>query len=185
MILLLLVSAFLIFGFLIVLWFVFEYNRFVRMNNAIQSTFNQIRVAMKKRLDKIGKLVETSKSYIKYEKTIFTDVAKIRSQPMKTPADLNKLGNKLGTLLGNIKVAVEAYPNLKSDQTVLKLMNEIDEIEDEVGRLRYLYNDQVQMFNNMVQMVPSNIVAGLLNYTMKDYLKFGQNIEQPPDTKVF
>ncbi len=64
-------------------------------------------------------------------------------------------------------------------------MNEIDEIEDEVGRLRYLYNDQVQMFNNMVQMVPSNIVAGLLHYNIKDYLKFGQKIEQPPDTKVF
>jgi len=167
------------------LWFFMVYNRFIGLNNAIESTFNQIRVAMKKRLDKIGQLVNSSKSFIKYEKSIMTDVTKLRSQTMNTPQDVQKIGNKMESLFGSIKVAVEAYPNLKSQETVMKLMDEINNVEDEIARLRYLYNDQVQMFNNLVLKIPSNFVASIMSYTKKQYLKFGKEIEKPVDTKVF
>lgn len=170
---------------LALLWFFMVYNKFIGMNNAIESTFNQIRVAMKKRLDKIGQLVETSKSFVKYEKSIMTDVTKLRSQPMNTPQDVQKVGKKMESLFGSIKVAVEAYPNLKSQETVMNLMNEISEVEDEIARLRYLYNDQVQMFNNLVLKVPSNFVALIMSYTKKEYLKFGKDVEKTVDTKVF
>jgi len=166
-------------------WFALTYNRFVGLNNAIESTFNQIRVAMKKRLDKIGQLVNTSKSFIKYEKSIMTDVTKLRSQPLNTVQDVQKVGKQLDSLFGSIRVAVEAYPNLKSQETVMKLMNEIDEVEDEIARIRYLYNDQVQMYNNLTMKVPTNIVASILGYHKRDYLKFGKEIEKPVDTKVF
>ena len=169
----------------ILVWIAIVYNRFITMKNAIESTFNQIRVAMKKRFDKIGKLVETSKSFIKYEKSILTEVTKLRSMALETPEDVEKAAKKVNTLMGSIRVAVENYPKLKSQETVVKLMNEISNVEDEIARLRYLYNDQVQMFNTMVERIPSNIVAAIFGFSKKPYLRFGEEIEKPVNTSVY
>ncbi len=169
----------------IVLWLIATYNRFIAIKNAIDSTFNQIRVAMKKRFDKISKLVETTKSFIKYEKTVLTDITKLRSMAVNSAEDVEKLERKLNALMGSIRVAVEAYPELKSNESVKKLLEEISNVEDEIARLRYLYNDQVQMFNTMAERVPSNIVASLFGFGKKPYLRFGKEIEKPVDTSVY
>ncbi len=170
---------------ILIVWIAIVYNKFITMKNAIESTFNQIRVAMKKRFDKIGKLVETSKSFIKYEKNVLTDITKLRSMPLNSPEDLEKAAKKVNALMGSIRVAVENYPDLKSQETVVKLMNEISSVEDEIARLRYLYNDQVQTFNTMAERIPSNIVAALFGFSKKPYLRFGEEIEKPVDTSVY
>ena len=169
----------------LVVWIAVEYNGFISLKNAIESTFNQIRVAMKKRFDKIGKLVETSKSFIKYEKNILTEVTKLRSMPLDTPENIEKAAKKVNALMGSIRIAVENYPKLKSQETVMKLMNEISNVEDEIARLRYLYNDQVQMYNVKVERIPSNIVASIFGFTKKPYLKFGEEVEETVDTSVY
>ncbi len=156
---------------LLVVWFIIVYNRFITLKNAIESTFNQIKVAMKKRLDKISSLVEATKSYIKYEKDVFTQVAKLRSAPMNTTEDMNKAVKGLQGLIGSIKVAVEAYPDLKANENVKKLMDEISNVENEIARLRYLYNDQVQTYNTLGEKIPTNIVAGIAGFSKKAYLE--------------
>ncbi len=169
----------------VILWFVTVYNRFVTLNNAIESTFNQIRVGMKKRLDKISSLVEATKSYIKYEKDVFTQVAKLRSAPMNTTEDVGKAMKGLTGLVGALKVAVEAYPDLKANEDVKKLMDEISAVEDEIARLRYLYNDQVQTFNAMTERIPSNFVAAIAGFSKKPYLKFGEEVEKRVEAKLY
>ena len=166
-------------------WIVITYNRFIQLKNAIAATFGQIKVAMKKRLDKISKLVESASSYLKFEKDVFEKVAKLRSAAIESPEDVNKIGREMAGLFGAIRVAVENYPDLKGKEPVMKLMQEIDDIEDEIGRLRYLYNDQVQMYNNMVMMFPSMIVAMLFGFKPKPYLEFGKEIEKAPSAKLY
>jgi len=176
---------FLLIVVVVALWVIATYNRFIRLKNAIEATFGQIQVAMKKRLDKIGRLVESASSYLKFEKDVQTSIAKLRSAPMKTPEEVSKVGRELAGLIGSIRVAVENYPDLKGKEPVMKLMNEIDDMEDEIGRLRYLYNDQVRMFNNMVEMFPSSIVAALFGFGKKPYLDFGKEVETPPSAKLY
>ncbi len=167
------------------IWLILAYNKFVEIKNAIESTFNQIRVAMKKRFDMIGQLVEITKSYIKYEKDVLTEITKLRASSLETPEDIDKASQTFNSLLGTIKVSLENYPDLKAQKPVAKLMEEITNVEEEIARLRYLYNDQVQMYNVMVEKFPTNIAALILGYSKKPYLKFQQEIENPVNTVLY
>ncbi len=164
-------------------YFVYVYNRIVSLENAIDNSFNQIRVALKKRLDKISQLVDATGSMAKFEKETMTQIAKFRSAKMDSAKDVSSVARASGALVGQIMAVMESYPELKTNQSVSKLMNEIDEVEDEIARLRYLYNDQVQTFNNLVEKFPSVIVAKILGKGEKEYLKFGEEVEKRPSTK--
>ena len=164
-------------------YFFVTYNKFVSMDNAIENSFNQIRVALKKRLDKISQLVDATGSMAKFEKETFTQIAKFRNAKMSNPKDVSKFAAGSGALVGQIMAVMENYPDLKTNESVAKLMKEISDIEDEIARLRYLYNDQVQKFNNMVERIPSNIIARIIGKTKKEYLQFGEEVEKRPDTK--
>lgn len=166
-------------------WAVGSYNAFIKLRNAIEATYGQIKVAMKKRLDKISRLVDTVGSYVKFEKDVHTEIAKLRSMAMETPEDLRKADAALRGILGTIKVAVENYPDLKAKDLVMKLMEEVDSIEDEIGRLRYLYNDQVQKYNTMAEVIPTNIIASIGGFRKQPYLEFEESIEKPPETKFY
>jgi LemA protein len=161
------------------------YNRFINLRNGIENSFNQIKVAMKKRFDMIGQLVDTTKSYLKFEKSVFTDVTKMRNMNLASAKDVQEADALARSVLGRLVAVAENYPNLKGADTVRELQGSIKGVEDEIARLRYLYNDQVQTFNMMVERIPTNIVAALLGFGKRDYLKFGEEIEKRPDTKVF
>ncbi len=170
---------------LVILWAIFLYNKLVSLNNAIENTFHQIQVAMKKRLDMIGQLVDTTKSYLKYEKSIFTDVTKLRTAPLMTPEDIKKANDMATAILGRIFAVMENYPKVQGIEAVKQLQTSIQEIEAEIARLRYLYNDQVQSFNVTIQVFPNNIIAGMLGFTKKPYLEFGKEVEKRPNTTVY
>ncbi len=161
------------------------YNRLISLKNGIENSFNQIKVAMKKRFDVIGQLVETTKSYLKFEKNLFTDVSKMRNLNLNSAASLEK-GDKLARgVMGSFLAVAENYPKTKGAETVKELQGSIKNVEDEISRIRYLYNDQVQSFNVKCELFPTNLIAGMLGFSKKDYLKFGEKIEKRPDTKVF
>ena len=166
-------------------WIISVYNRLVSLNNAIENTFHQIQVAMKKRLDMIGQLVDTTKSYLKYEKSVFTDVTKLRQAPLATPEDIKKANDMATAFLGRIFAVMENYPKVQGIETVKELQDSIKNVEAEIARQRYLYNDQVQSFNMMCERFPSNIVALLFGFRKKEYLKFGEEVEKRPETKVY
>ncbi len=163
---------------LIIFWAISVYNRFINLKNGIESTFNQINVALKKRIDLISQLVEATKGYMKYEKETLTKITELRSKVLSNNVDVNNVNQierETRQILGNIMVQVENYPNLKANENISKLMDNIKEVEDEIARLRYTYNNIVQEYNTMTETVPSNIIASLFHFTKKPYLEFEES----------
>ena len=169
---------------LVIVYFISIYNRFQTLKNGSLATLGQIRVALKKRLDMISQLLDSVQSYAKFEKATFEKITEMRASVLK--ADTGAIANieaESRKILGNILVSVENYPDLKTSEPVRKLMDSVKDVEDEVARHRYTYNNIVQEFNTMTDVIPSNIVASLFRFMKLDYLEFEEAIEKRPDLK--
>jgi LemA protein len=165
----------------LVLWFVGIYNTFYKYRNAADATLGQIRVAMKKRLDMIEQLLGAVKSYAKFEKETLTKVTEMRASVLKgTPGQLNTIERESRALLGTLIATAEAYPDLKTSQTVTSLMDSVKGIEEEIGRQRYTYNNIVQQFNTMLDQIPSNFVGRIMGLPRLELLQFEEAIATPP-----
>ena len=155
------------------LYMVAIYNKFKRLKNAADATLGQIKVALKKRLDMLSELVDSVKSYAKFEKETLQKITEMRSSVMKGDADkIKEIDRETRRILGDIRVAVENYPELKTSETVKKLMDAISSIEDEIARHRYTYNNIVQEYNTMTDVIPSSMVASMFAFTKMAYLEF-------------
>ena len=169
---------------LLILYFISIYNRYQSLKNGSLATLGQIRVALKKRLDMISQLLDSVQSYAKFEKSTFEKITEMRANVLK--ADSGGIANieaESRKILGNILVSVENYPNLKTSEPVRQLMDAVKDIEDEIARHRYTYNNIVQEFNTMTDVVPSNLVASLFRFTKLGYLEFEEEIAKRPDLK--
>ncbi len=165
----------------IIAWFVSIYNRFYSLKNAASATLGQIKVAMKKRLDMIEQLLGSVKSYAKFEKETLESVTKMRAMVMGANTEgLKNIDTESRKLFGNILAVAEAYPDLKTSATVTNLMESVKGIEDEISRQRYTYNNVVQEFNTMTDVVPSNFVGRIIGMVKMAYLQFEEAIEKPP-----
>jgi len=164
-------------------WFVSIYNRFISLRNSSEATLGQTRVAMKKRLDMITQLLGSVKSYASFEKDTLERVTAMRASVGSAGAgDLNKVEAESRSILGRLFAVMENYPDLKTQKTVSDLMNSIKDIEDEIARHRYTYNNISQQFNTMRESIPSNIIAGMLHLVKLDYLEFeDENLEKAPE----
>lgn len=167
-------------GVIILGYIVATYNRFINLKNGIESNFKQISVALKKRLDLIEQVVSSVKGQMKFEKSTLTDITKLRAQAKGTmsPETAKKVDAASQKLISGFQVQVENYPNLKSNENVSQLIDSINQLEEEISRLRYVYNNTVQEFNTKSQTIPSNIVAGLFGFGKTNYLEFEQTTEQ-------
>ncbi len=161
------------------------YNRLINLKNGIENTFYQIRVAMKKRLDMITSLVESTSSYLKFEKDVMENVTKMRNMNVNSVEDVRKADALATATFGKIVAIAENYPNLKGIDAVKETQNAIKDVEDEIARLRYLYNDMVQNFNMACERFPTNIFARLFGFSKREYLQFGSEIENRPSAKVY
>jgi len=165
----------------LVFWFIGIYNRFFVLKNSAEATIGQIRVAMKKRLDMIDQLLGAVKSYAKFEKETLERVTAMRASVATAgPGDLNKIEAESRSIFGRLLAVAEAYPDLKTSTTVTSLMDSVKSIEEEIARQRYTYNNIAQQLNTMVDTVPSNIVARIINMAKLEYLKFEEAIATPP-----
>jgi LemA protein len=167
---------------ILVLWFVGIYNRFFKLKNASEATLGQIRVAMKKRLDMIDQLLGSVKSYAAFEKETLEGVTKMRSSVGSAGVgDLNKIEAESRSVLGRLFAVMENYPDLKTSETVKTLMDSVKDIEDEIARQRYTFNNISQEFNTMLETIPSNIVGNMIHMTKLDYLEFeDEDLEKAP-----
>ncbi|MGB1247277.1 MAG: LemA family protein [Chitinophagales bacterium] len=165
-----------IFGFifLLAIVFMFMYNGLVRKKNAVSNAFASIDVMLKKRLDLIPNLIETVKAYMKHERELLTEVTKLRSQAMKpdiSPEQKIALEGKISSGMRGIMVAVENYPDIKANQNFLELQGSFNEVEEQISASRRAYNAAVNDYNNSVEMFPSNILAGMIGYKVKDFFE--------------
>jgi len=169
----------------IVVYGITVYNRFIGLKNGIENTFNQIRVAMKKRLDMINGLVESTSSYLKFEKDVLEGVTKMRNMNLASDRDIEEADEIARSVLGKIVAVAENYPKLKGMEAVKETQEAIKKVEEEIARLRYLYNDQVQTFNMLCERFPTNIFASIFGFSRRNYLHFGEEVEKRPSAKVY
>jgi len=163
------------------MWLVSIFNRFVSLRNASEAELGQIKVALKKRLDMIEQLLGAVKSYAKFEKDTLTQITDLRASVAHGgPAEVNAADKESRSLLGSLFAVAEAYPDLKTSTTVTSLQASIKDMEAEIARQRYTYNNIAQQFNTMMDTIPSNIVGALMGMRKLDYLEFEEQISQTP-----
>jgi len=176
-------AFFLIFIAIIVvigLFFVSIYNSLVGLRNRVKNAWSQIDVQLKRRHDLIPNLIETVKGYMTHERQVMENITKYRSQAM----DANTVGEKaqaeglLSGALGQLRVQVENYPDLKAHQNFLALQEELTSTENKISFARQAYNDQVLFFNNKIQMFPSNIVAGMFTFKSEEFFEIEDQTEK-------
>ena len=153
-------------------WAVGAYNRLVRLKNAIANAFGQIDVQLKRRHDLVPNLVEVARKYLAHESETLEAVIAARNQARSaeqtaaaSPLNAGALGalagaeQMLGGALGRLFAVAEAYPDLKADQTMRELSEEIASTENRIGFARQAYNDHVLEFNDSAAQFPTLIIA--------------------------
>lgn len=168
--------------FILLVWIIFMYNSLIRKRNQVKNAWSQIKVQLKRRYDLIPNLVSTVKEYMQHEKETLESITKLRAQAMETTdvKDKAKVEGLLSRALGQIKVAVENYPNLKANENFLMLQEELKSTENKIAFSRQNYNDQVLFFNNKIEMFPSNIIANMFNFKKEPFFE----LEDPKEGEV-
>ena len=153
----------------LVVYFISVYNKLVKLRNLTEESFSTMDVYMKKRYDLIPNLVETVKGYTKHESETLEKVVQARNLAMTSTSMEDKIKNE-NALSGTLKTLfalTEAYPELKANSNFTDLQAQLANIEEDIANARKYYNATVRNYNNVVDMFPSNIVAGMFKFTRK------------------
>lgn len=142
------------------------YNNLVKLHNNRENAFANIDVQLKQRYDLVPQLVGAVRSYATHERELLEKITMARSAAMSATTINDKIeaNNQLGSALAGLKVAVEAYPDLKANQNFLQLQGELSDIENKLAATRRFFNATTREFNNAVQTFPGNLVAGVFGY---------------------
>ncbi|WP_169952831.1 LemA family protein [Microbispora sp. H11081] len=149
------------------------YNRLVRARNNVDNAWAQIDVQLKRRYDLVPNLVETVKGYAAHERATLEAVVAARSQAIGAhgPAEQAAAENMLSGALRSLFAVAEAHPDLKASANFAELQEELAATENRIAYSRQYYNDAVLTYNNAVQAVPANIVAGMTGFTPREYFQ--------------
>jgi len=187
-------TTLIILGLLVVLviWAVGIYNGLVTARNAYKNAFAQIDVQLQRRHDLIPNLVEVAKGYIKHERETLEAVIQARNTAVSglnaakanpgDPAAMAALGTAEGALtgtLGRLFALAEAYPDLKANQTMMQLSEELTSTENRVAFARQAYNDAVMNYNNRREIFPNTLIAGPFGFQPAALLEL-----ETPEAKV-
>lgn len=159
---------------LLVLFTIIAYNRFVRLRNQADQAFSSIDVMAKKRYDLIPNLVAAVEKYMQHERATLVEITEMRARAMEgqlSPNERVDLENQITRSLGNIRVAVENYPELKASENFQQLQGSLNEVEEQLSAARRAYNASVTEYNNAVQLFPSNVFAPIFNFKSRKWLE--------------
>lgn len=153
------------------------YNKLVTLRNRFKNAFAQIDVQLKRRYDLIPNLVETAKGYLKHERETLENVTKARNiafaasqAAAANPGDASAMKNLvsaesgLAGTLGRLLMVSEQYPDLKANQNMMQLTEELTSTENKISFARQAYNDSVMTYNTNREVFPSNMIAGMFNF---------------------
>ena len=171
---------------LIIVFFISGYNGIVSKHETITAKWAQVENQLQRRNDLIPNLVNTVKGYAAHEKTVLEDVTNARSQWAKAGSleEKVKAAGAIDAAISRLLLVVENYPNLKADQTFLKLMDELSGTENRIAVERMRYNDAVKDYNITVRMFPGNIIAGMFGYKpATEYFKAEEKAKAVPEVK--
>jgi len=164
--------------FFVLLYIASAYNRLVALRNRYKNAYSQIDVQLKRRYDLIPNLVETAKGYIKHERETLENVIKARNvaytasqAAAANPGDagavksLISAESGLSGALSRLMVVSEAYPDLKANQNMMQVSEELTSTENKISFARQAYNDSVMTYNTSREVFPSNLIAGMFQFT--------------------
>lgn len=162
---------------LIVIYALALYNSFVKLNNKVKEAFSTMDVNLKKRWDLIPNIVEIVKGYAKHEKDTLKEVVELRNSTYDKMSDEEKIktNEQLSSGINKIMALAEAYPDLKANENFKDLSKQLTKVEDDITNSRKYYNGVVRIYNNKVEMFPSNIFAGLFGYKSKAMFEASAN----------
>ncbi|HYG24197.1 MAG TPA: LemA family protein [Verrucomicrobiae bacterium] len=174
---LIILAGLVVLALLLVMFGVGVYNRLIGLRNRFKNAYSQIDVQLKRRYDLIPNLVETAKGYLKHERETLENVIKARNvayaasqTAASTPGDASAVKNLasaeagLAGVLSRFMAISEAYPDLKANQNMMQLTEELTSTENKISFARQAYNDSVMTYNTQREVFPSNIVAGMFNF---------------------
>jgi len=166
-----------IFGGAILLGLYGTYVGVIRKKNKVEEAFGSIDVQLKKRYDSIPNILKIANKFMEHEKGLIEKVTELRTQVMQLPSNMNNMSKKIQLdseikgLMGQIMVAVENYPQLKSDQTMVIAMQTYNEVEEHIAAARRFYNSAVLELNNAVEIFPSSIIAAMVGARKQEFFK--------------
>lgn len=155
---------------LIIIIIISKYNGLVKLRNNRENSFADIDVQLTQRHDLIPQLVDAVKGYMKHEEGVLTKVTNARAAAINASSIGDKISaeNQLTAALGGLKIAVEAYPDLKANTNFIQLQNEISDIENKLAAARRYFNSATKEYNNAVETFPSNLIAGMFNFKKEE-----------------
>jgi LemA protein len=154
-------------------WVAAAYNSLVSLRNQVDNSWRQIDVQLKRRHDLIPNLIEAVKGYMEFERDTLTQVVEARAKAVSAPDQASRIAaeNQITAGLGKLLAVMENYPQLKSDQSVLKLQEELTTTENQIAFSRQAYNDVVLGLNTRIETFPSNLIATNFGFHTAEYFK--------------
>ena len=158
---------------LLVVWVISIYNGLVKSKLKVDNAWSQIDVQLQRRFDLIPNFVETVKGYMTHESETFEKIAALRTSWANAGSVSEKanIDGELSTTLKTIMAVSENHPELKANQNFSERSEELRNTENKISFARQFYNDTVTMYNTKLQVFPSNIIAGMFNFTARDLFK--------------
>lgn len=167
------------------------YNRLVALRNRFKNAFAQIDVQLKRRYELIPNLVETARGYMKHERETLEAVIRARNAASQAeqkaaadPADASAMRGLMGAeqaltgAMGRFFALSEAYPDLKANQNMAKLQEELSSTENRIAFARQAFNDSVMLYNTGREVFPTNLIAGLFGFTEAQHLLIDDHAER-------
>jgi LemA protein len=153
------------------------YNKLVRLRNRAENAWAQVDVQLRRRYDLIPNLVETVKGYAAHERETFDEVTKARTaaQQAQSVQQQAQAENLLTQAIGRLFAVAEAYPQLRATENFQQLQAQLADTEQKIAISRQVYNDSVLTYDNALETVPTNIVAGIFNFKPREYFE----VEEP------
>ena len=160
------------------------YNKLVKLQNRVKRSQSNIEVCLNKRFNLIPNIVECVKGYSKYEKKTLEEITSLRSnfnsQKNMSLKEASEMNNELNRYLA----IVENYPDLKANSEFMSLQNKLSNIEDELQRIRHIYNDDVTRYNTTIESVPSNIVAAMFAFKQAELFQIDEEKKENIKVKI-
>jgi len=168
------------------LWFIGTYNSFIVLTQDIDKQWGQVETQYQRRVDLIPNLVSSATGYMQFERSLLEELTSLRSQwtSATTAEEKVEAANALDSAIGRLLMVVENYPELKSIQAVLDLMDEIAGTENRIAVERSRFNNMVRNYNIGIKMFPSNMLANMFGFTERSYFQAEEGAEEAPEVNL-
>lgn len=157
---------------IIFIYFLIIYNVMIKRKSEVEHAKSSIDVYLTQRFDLIPNLVTCVKEYAKYEEKIFEEITELRTEYLKTKELSN--GEKLEKELNDVILTVENYPELKANEQFLNLQKNLAKMENQIQAARRIYNNEVEKYNNVINIFPNTILAKLLKFKTAEFFQKGE-----------